>query len=508
MASFPISGLGGSGLDIPAMMAKLQEAESKKLNPYLLKQNSFNGQVSSWGKMSSSLDAMKSNLEKLQDEGFNGVSIGDNKAFKATAGKGAIPNSYSVIVEQLAKSHKVGTPPQASNSNQLGDGSEKRTLEITLGSGKPIEVELAKDETSLTQIAKKINDKNGDVSAAVMPGDNGQFELVLTSKKTGKDGEIKTEVKGDTKLGALLDYDPKKPNIPGEGNFDPKRASQLNAAQNAIISLDGRKVERSSNTISDAIEGVTLELREVSDKDDGTPPVFKPETLSVTADTSKVKSLIEEFVKVYNSFLSTSASMSTYKEPVKSSNPNDLAQPNPQNGALFGDGTLRRLTSQVKSAANGNYGEASDVFHSLASLGITVKFEEAKPGEQSTGMLGTLSIDSKKLDAALKDNPKEVEALFLGRGTSEGIKGQMKDIFETYLGDSDSIPKKEGAITTAINGLKEQETRVAKQITRMEERIEQSLKRSEKEFQRLDLAMTEMNNMSQQLQSALLGIMG
>ena len=500
MATFPISGLGGSGLDIPSMLSQLESLESRKLSPYLQKQSNYTGQVSSWGKISSTLDAMKTSLGKLQDEGFNGVSTGDNKAFKATAGKGAIPNSYSVIVEQLAKAHKIGTEAQASNSAQLGNGAASRTVKITVGDGKSLNIELKDDQTSLTQVASKINAANGDVSASVMPAENGKFQLVMTSKKTGSEGEIKVEVIGDDKLADVLNYDKSNP-VKG-------KASEISAAQNAKIAIDGVIVERSSNTISDAIEGITFELREVSEKDDSVPgQTHKPETLSVTADTSKVKSLIEEFVKGYNNFLTTSASVSIYKEPAKPKE-GELAQPNPGNGALFGDGTLRRLTSQMKSTIGGDYSEASDVFKSLATLGITIKFEDVNPGEERTGVMGTLSIDSKKLEAALKDNPKEVEAIFLGREDAEGIKGKMDDLFKTYLGDSESFPKKEGAITTAINGLKQQETRVSKQISLIEKRIEESLKRSEKEFLRLDKAMTEMNSMSQQLQSALVGLMG
>ncbi len=91
MASFSVPGIGGSGLDIPSMLAQLRTAENQKLNPYLQKQTSYNGQISSWGKISSALDSMKSNLEKLQNEGFNGVSVGDNKAFKSDGGQRRYP---------------------------------------------------------------------------------------------------------------------------------------------------------------------------------------------------------------------------------------------------------------------------------------------------------------------------------------------------------------------------------------------------------------------------------
>ena len=501
-----LPGVSGTGIDIPTLLSELKQAESQKLNPYLQKQSSFKGQTSSWGQISSSLDSLKSNLEKLKDEGFNGVSVGDNKAFKVTAGTGAIPNSYSVIVDQLAKANKISSPPQKKNDELLGSNADTRTLTITVGDGKPMNIELKRDQTSLEQVAKKIRDQNGDVTASVMPAENGEFQLVVTSKKTGEDGKIKIEVTGDSQLNDILKYDPKNPVT----TPNPDKAYESVAAQNAIMHIDGAKVERSNNTISDAVEGLTFELREVSakDPDDSSGKGKLPETLSVTADTSKVKTLIEEFVKTYNSYLSTAASVSAYKEPVKTSG-DELAQMNSGNGALFGNGTLRRLSSQLKAAVGGNYGEASEVMQSLASIGITVKFEEVKEGSSRSSVLGTLSIDNKKLEKALKENPKDVESLFLGKDGKEGLQDRMeREIFKPYLGDKDAMPKTEGAIKVALDGLKEQDKRIAKQIQNVEKRIEDTLARKEKEFLRLDAAVQKMNSAGTQLQSALLGMMG
>lgn len=506
-----LPGVSGTGIDIPTLLSQLEGAEVQKLNPYLQKQNSFKGQTSSWGQISSSLDTLKSNLEKLKDEGFNGVSIGTNKTFNATAGKEAVPDSYDIIVQQLAKAHKVGSPAQLKNDSELGNGSSSRTLEITLGDGKPMSIELKQDQTSLVQLAKKINAANGDVTASVAPANNGEFQLVVTSKKTGKDGEIKMEVKGDPELAKVLDYDPTKPvPAPAPGDPVPDKPYEIKPALNAIILVDGRKSEHSSNTVNDAIPGITLELREVSEsEDDGAGNItWKPETLSVTADTSKVKSLIEEFVKNYNSFLSTAASASAYKEPAKTSG-DQLAQPNPSNGALFGDGTLRRLNSQMKATVGGNYGEASEVLQSLAGIGITVKFEQVKEGDSRSSAVGTLTIDNAKLDKALKETPKEVEALFLGKDGKQGINERMEEkIFKPYMGDSDAIPRKDGAIKLAQDGLREQDTRVSKQIEQIQKRIDETLKRKEQEFLRLDLAIQKMTSAGNQLQASLVGMMG
>lgn len=236
----------------------------------------------------------------------------------------------------------------------------------------------------------------------------GEHKLVLTSKKTGEDGEMTIKVTGDTAVQDAF-----------------KAATDVTKPQNAIVWLNGNEVERSSNTIKDLITGVTLELREVSEKDPdadaSSPHPFKTESLTITEDTSKVKTLIEEFVNNYNGYLSTVSSATKYTAPDRDSNSDALPQPDPTNGALFSDGSLRRLTSQLKATVGGEYRDVGDVITSLGRLGITVTFD-GKTGDDRSGALGTLTIDSKKLDAALKDNPKEVEALFLGQGARRGLK--------------------------------------------------------------------------------------
>lgn len=487
MASTNFLGVG-SGLPFDQWLADERKGITQKLNPYLQKQSTYKGQISAWGSISSALSTMKDNLGKLEDEGFNGVSVSDNKTFKATAGSGAIPNSYSIAVKQLAKAQQLAVENDT-RDKPIGNADAKVTITLKEGE-KPLELDLKNDETSLDQIAKKINDRKGDVVAEVITIEDGEHKLVLTSKKTGEAGDMAISVTGNSQLKSKL-----------EG------AAVETASQNAELFLNGKPITRSSNTISDMITGVTLELREVSelndpDLDPDDPLRYKTESLTITEDTSKVKTLIEEFVKNYNSYLSTVASATKYTAPDRES---QSTTPDSTNGALFSDGSLRRLTSQLKSTVGGNYPDADALIQSLGSIGITVKFD-GKIGDERSGALGELSIDTKKLDAALKDNPKAVEALFLGKAGSEGIKDRMEDVFNTYLGDKSSVTKKEGVIETALESLREQEKRIGKQITAVEARIEETMLRREKEYQRLDKAMSDMNNMSTRLQQSLAGL--
>lgn len=488
MASTNFLGVG-SGLPFDQWLADERKGITQKLNPYLQKQNTFKGQISAWGSISSALSTMKDNLGKLEEEGFNGVSVSDNKTFKATAGSGAIPNSYSIAVKQLATAHQLNVS-HGSRDRQIATSARDTTVKISMeGSDKPFEVTLKPDETSLDQIAKKINAQKGDVVAEVITVSDTEHKLVLTSKKTGEKGKMTMEVSGDGAVESAL------------------RSAVSDEPKNAEIFLNGKPITRSSNTISDLIGGVTLELREVSElKESGLDPTkpdsYKTESLTITEDTSKVKTLIEEFVKNYNSYLSTVASATKYTAPDRES---QSTTPDSTNGALFSDGSLRRLTTQLKSTVGGNYPDADAVIQSLGSIGITVKFD-GKVGDERGGVLGELSIDSKKLDAALKENPKAVEALFLGKDGEEGIKDRMEGIFNTYLGDKSSVTKKEGVIETALESLREQEKRIGKQITAVEARIEETMLRREKEYQRLDKAMSDMNNMQSQLQGSLAGL--
>lgn len=489
MASTNFLGIG-SGMPFDQWLADERKGLSMQLNPYLQKQNSYKGQISAWGSISSSLSTLKDNLSKLEDEGFNGVSVSDNKTFKATAGKGAFPNSYSIAVKQLAKAHQLAIEND-SRDKPIGSGGAEITITLKEGE-KPLELQLANDETSLDQIAKKINEAKGDVVAEVMTIEDGKHKLVLTSKKTGDDGEMTVNVSKNSDL---------------ERMFTTAAANPETEPQQAIISLNGKDdVKRSSNTITDLIPNVTLELKEVSESEPNPdplkPPIYKEESLTITEDTSKVKTLIEEFVKNYNSYLSTVASATKYTPPDRDSNSDQLAQPDPTNGALFSDGSLRRLTTQLKATVTGSYPEVGDVIQTLGKIGITVTFD-GKTGDERTGTLGTLTIDNKKLDAALKDNLKEVEALFLGKGEAEGIKDRMEGIFDTYLGDKDSIKKTEGVIETSLESLREQEKRIKKQITAVEKRIEETMLRREKEYQRIDKYLSDMKQIENRLTTSL-----
>ncbi|HAT1515252.1 TPA: flagellar filament capping protein FliD [Morganella morganii] len=480
MASITSLGIG-SGLDTANMLEQLKYNEQKRLLPYTNMQNSYESKISAWGQISSSLDALNKSIKPLQGDAFHAVNVSSNKAFTATATSGAIADSHSVTVSQLATSHKAKTEPLQPGQTAdtlLGDqNSGTRTVVIEQENGSEMRVELKNDETSLNQIAKAINKEDGDVHASVQNTDNGP-QLVLTSKTTGTDGKMSVRVEGDAQLDGILHLEDGKPGMVTVAD-----------AKDAKLTVDGSDYTRSSNTIDDILTGVTLELKEVSEKDpsDSTGKTLKAETLSLTPDMTQYKTSIQNFVTEYNALINQTTASSKYV-PSDSSGltNNDVQKPSSENGALMGDSMLRGLVNETRTAVNGVYGENGAEYRSLADIGISI--------DPKTGLM-TLSED--KLDAAIANDPDAVANIFMDKNGNEGLASTLGGIITKYNGDPDQ--KIEGSIKATTDSLNKQVEQVKEQIDRTQKLIDAQVERYRIQFQTLDTTMASLNSTSNQL---------
>jgi flagellar hook-associated protein 2 len=167
---------------------------------------------------------------------------------------------------------------------------------------------------------------------------------------------------------------------------------QLTAAQDARVAVDGIYMNKASNSITDVLDGVTLNLNSA-----------KPGTvvdLSIANDTESVKAKIQDFVDAYNTLMGETANFSSYDEKNKTAAP------------LLGDGflsdvraSLSMVPSQILSGLPPN-----SIYDSLAVLGI-------KGGAQ-----GQLTIDDAKLTDALENHFDDVVSLFTQTFTSDDPK--------------------------------------------------------------------------------------
>ncbi|CRY56960.1 MULTISPECIES: flagellar filament capping protein FliD [Yersinia] len=486
MASLTSLGIG-SGLDTAGMLEALKVSEQMRLKPYTNLQASYEAKISAWGQISSSLDALNKSVKTLQVDAFNTLSVSNNKAFTATATSGAYADTHDVTVTQLAASHKLKTEavPSADAAQGSKTDDNNRTLIITQKDGSEMRVELKDDETSLHQIAKAINKEDGDVSASVQRSDDG-YQLVLSSKNTGVDGEMSVRVEGDDTLDDFLHVEDGGKHVDEDGNLIPggrggnDRMTAVADAQDAKLRVDGSNYTRPSNNINDILTGVTLELKAVSEEG-------KSEKLTLTQDTSQVKTSIKDFVAQYNALMTQTNSASKYV-------PNDsvglgdsgVQTPNPENGALMGDSMLRGMVNDIKYTVNGVYGDSNAQYSSLADIGIKI--------DSSTGMM---TLDEAKLDEAIATNPDDVANIFMDRNGNEGLASKLSGIITNFTGDAEN--KIDGSIKATTDSLNGQVDVVKIQIEKTQALIDAQVERYRVQFQNLDKTMAQLNSVSNQL---------
>ncbi len=162
----------------------------------------------------------------------------------------------------------------------------------------------------------------------------------------------------------------------------------MQVAKDAVIEIDNAIIVKSSNIITDAIEGVTMNLLQVDTSS----------TLNLTVSSSSLtaKEDIEGFVSSYNELYEYINEQMSYDPEEGKANP------------LLGDPTLAEIRSKISRAITGTIPgiSSSAPYKSLSQIGITTDY-----------MTGKLSIDSSKLTAALSSDPDAVSKLFVGSAT-------------------------------------------------------------------------------------------
>ncbi|WP_016259139.1 flagellar filament capping protein FliD, partial [Yersinia pestis] len=411
-----ISALGtGSGLDLNTLLSQLSAAEQTRLTPLTTQQTSYKSKLTAYGVLQSALAKLETASTALKKaDTLNSTAVsGSNSAFSATTDSAASAGTYSIEVTNLAKAQSLLSADVPSATDKLGSSDATRTITITQpGQKEPMKISLTSEQTSLTGIRDAINKQEGSVNASIMKADDNTYYLALTSKDTGTQSEMTISVAGDETLNNFLNYTPSSTG--GSGAL-----TQKVKAEDATLSVNGVSITRQSNTITDAPQGVTINLKAVTKEG-------APEQLTIVRDNTATKAAIQSFVDAYNSLQTTFGSLTKYTV-VETGQDQSTS-----NGALVGDGTLRSIQTQLKSQlASSQSGDLK----TLASIGITQDLD------------GKLVINADKLNTALTDKPNSVTAFFVGDGETTGFATQTEKLLNTALDTT------LGTLKTATDGI-------------------------------------------------------
>lgn len=451
-----ISSLGiGSGLDLNGLLDKLTKAEQQRLTPYTTQQTSYNAQLTAYGTLKGSLEKFDNLSKELaKPTFFNNTTASKHDQFAITTTDKAVAGNYIVEVQKLAQPQTLTT--QASITNQtekLGTpGSIDRSFTITAGDPqKEVKIPLSDDQTSLVEMRDAINNAKAGVNASIMRVGDNDYQLAISSTATGEKNTVSVQVSNDDKLGAILNYDPAAKS---------NAMKQTVAGQDAEVLVNGTKIKRSTNSIADALQGVTIDLKTVTKKDE-------PQNLVISTDKTGTADKIKSWVDNYNSLLDTFNSLTKYT-PVKTGE----AQ-NAKNGALLGDNTLRGVQSSIKSALSG--AQDNPELKGLGNLGITTNTKTGK-----------LEIDSTKLNKAIDEKPEQVANFFAGNGKDTGMATEIHNEIQSYIKAGGIIENSTKSINTSLD-------RLNSKITTVTASIQSTIDRYKQQFVQLDTMMSKLS---------------
>lgn len=440
-----ITSLGvGSGLDLESILESLEESKTATLlTPITTQEASVEAEISAYGTLTSSLNALQTAAEALADSSlYQSLSTSlSGSGVSVSTTSSAVAGSYSIEVSQLAQAQSLATDGIADTSTTLGTG----TLTLQSGSGTAISITLGSSNNTLAGLRDAINAAGGGITATIVSdGSASPYRLVLTSSSTGTDAEMTVSYSSSDSsdlASSLFGY------TDGAGSM-----TETVAAKNAELTINGIAVTSQSNTVKDALQGVTLNLTATG----------ASQTLKVERDTDKILKAITAFVDAYNDFASTVDDLTAYDA--------DSAT----GGELLGDSTTRRISTELASDIYSSVG--SGTFSYLSQLGITLQSD------------GTLSIDEDTLQSALDDNLDAVTQFFIGSDGKSGFISRITEDLDSYL-DEDT-----GLITAKTDSLESKLERLEERYEQKQALIDSEMERWREQFTQLDTLISTLNS--------------
>ena len=380
----PISFQGlSTNLPTDKLIDAIITQESQPMVRLQTKQAANNQRSTALTSLKTNLMGVSSSMSSLVDAGFQGRAVASNdpsNSFVTATSNGGAPGNYEVGVTSLATRARMVVPIKSGvdPNDTVGRG----TYTLTDMDGTSADIKVDRNTNTLTGLRDAINaarDKNGkplNVTASVLKtGIDGTSQLVLNANNTGKgkDGRDTFSFEG-----------------PWFNDLDLSTETS-SAATNAHFTINGAALERTSNTVSDAVDGVTFNLLA------GDPT--KTTSFTVTLDKTAITTAMQDLVTKYNAFYKD------YKSKTTSSTDKDGKV---TTGPFNNDYAVRTLVNEVHDAVMGSpKGLAPDAtFKSTAEVGL------------KTNRDGTLTLDTSTFQAALDKDANGVANIFASSGSS------------------------------------------------------------------------------------------
>jgi flagellar hook-associated protein 2 len=376
-----LSALGGStGIDVTSAVNAILYADRAPERGWQAQQSTLASQTSAINALNSDASSLSDALNALNTTTGALTSVtatsSNTSLLSATAAAGTTLGNHTITINNLASTGSWYSAEQTSSSSQLANGS----FSITVGSTTTSIPTGTGDGTAdtLNELASTINSKSLGVTASVITDSSGS-RLSLISTTTGAAGDF---------------------SIASGGSIGFTRSG---TGADASLTVDGVPITSSTNTVTGAISGVTLNLLGAAPASGSTPATSI--NLGLAADSSSITSAVSAFVTAFNSLISDVNTTISYNSSTQTA------------GVLQSDSAAQSLQSALLAATN--YSSGSGTYQSLSSLGI------------ETNSDGTLTLDSSKLATAIQSNNAAVTSFFEGSAFN-GFAASLNTTLNTY----------------------------------------------------------------------------
>ncbi len=414
-----------SGFPTDEIIEQLLELEQRPIDLLEGRKASFEEKLAIFQDLNTRTLTLRDALRKLDNMNLLGTDLSVEEEFRryaatssnstivtATAASTATPGSLVIEVQQLATQERNISNGYSAKTASVGTG----TFSIQVGTDPATVITIDSSNESVEGFVAAVNSADAGVTAFVVDdgGASNPFKIILVGNDTGA---ANTLTLSDTLSG-------------GES---PLVFNETQAAADAIIELDpdspsGLTINNSTNTFSEFIRGVTLQVEKVS---------TERVTIEIEPDPDEVASAISDLVSVYNDVIEIVAEQA------------EIDPATNRGGILIGDSTLISLQQRLSTVIASQIGSGS--ITSAVQIGLELDRD------------GALQLDEDELAAALASDFEGVASFFAGVGS---FGDQLRDVADSY---TDTI---DGALVTRINGTSSSIDNLTQSISDAEERLE------------------------------------
>ncbi|RMG28664.1 MAG: hypothetical protein D6721_07960 [Gammaproteobacteria bacterium] len=457
----------GSGLDVKSLVQSLVQAEGAPAKQRLdRRETDITTKITALGKIKGAFSDLADAIHKLADPALfqsRSFTSSDESVLTGSAGTTAATGTYAITVDHLAQSQALVTQTTyTSPTDVVGEG----TITITFGSNptgsftpnpdkQPVTINIDATNHTLEGVRDAINAADAGVRASIVNTGSG-YVLTLNAVDTGAANAMKIDVTEGSVLGlSALAY-----------NATTQNLTQTRQALDAQVSIDGVTVTHPTNTLDQAIDGLTLKLAGPGST-----------TVRVRMDRGAMEKAIDNLVKAYNAFHDTVHSLTAYDPKTT------------QAGPLNGDAGVRTLANAVRRLLGTRVEGLDGGLNTLADVGVSIDAD------------GKMTFDQAKFESALAAHPDAVQQLFSGKGTP-GQSGYVAGI-ATGLDDYFTQVQKDDLLGARMDALNDRAKEITKERERLDRHLQDYQKRLMKQFTALDMLISQLQATSARLQQQL-----